>query len=163
MVKIPTDYDRDTSPAKFTDISRQVTPCFATRCVLVFARELWWMNQEWLDLRWGRTIEYKMVAVHVTLCSIPPRNSNQYLTTCSQYPRSSLMQSVYRVSAERRSRRTLLLSTCAAETLAWRNRTESWETNTSAWQAVWRLRHCWHHVISMVGGSGFAVRQKNPV
>jgi hypothetical protein len=27
-------------------ISCQVSPCFATRCLLVTARELWWMNQE---------------------------------------------------------------------------------------------------------------------
>jgi hypothetical protein len=46
MSKIPEEYDRDISPAKLTDICRQVSSCFAARCLLVFARELWWMNQE---------------------------------------------------------------------------------------------------------------------
>jgi hypothetical protein len=41
MLKIPAEYDRGTSLAKFTDICRQVSPCFATRClVLVFARDV---------------------------------------------------------------------------------------------------------------------------
>jgi hypothetical protein len=29
MLKIPVEYDRDTSSAKFIDISLQVSPCFA--------------------------------------------------------------------------------------------------------------------------------------
>jgi hypothetical protein len=33
MLKNPAEYDRDTSPAKLTDISRQISLCFATRCV----------------------------------------------------------------------------------------------------------------------------------
>jgi hypothetical protein len=47
-VKEPYEYERDTSSAKFTDISRQLSPFFATRCLLVFARELWLMSQECL-------------------------------------------------------------------------------------------------------------------
>jgi hypothetical protein len=35
------------------------------------------MNQEWLELKWGRTIGQKLAAVHGTLTTIPPRNSNQ--------------------------------------------------------------------------------------
>jgi hypothetical protein len=30
MLKIPAEYDRDTSPAKLPDISRHVSPCFVT-------------------------------------------------------------------------------------------------------------------------------------
>jgi hypothetical protein len=33
MLKIPAEYDKDTSPAKLTDIYRQVSPCFVTTCV----------------------------------------------------------------------------------------------------------------------------------
>jgi hypothetical protein len=32
--------------------------------------ELWWMNREWLEIRWRRI----MAAVHGTLYTIPPRN-----------------------------------------------------------------------------------------
>jgi hypothetical protein len=32
---------------------RQVSPCFATRRLLVFAGELWWIDQVSLELRWG--------------------------------------------------------------------------------------------------------------
>jgi len=39
MLKIPAEYDRDTSPAKLTDISRQVSPCFATRCLCWYLPE----------------------------------------------------------------------------------------------------------------------------
>jgi hypothetical protein len=50
-------------------------PYFATRCMLVTAKELWWMNWEWLELSGERTIYQKMVAVLWTPCAIPPRNS----------------------------------------------------------------------------------------
>jgi hypothetical protein len=40
------EYDRDTLLEKLTDISCQISPCFATRCLLAFARQLWWMNHE---------------------------------------------------------------------------------------------------------------------
>jgi hypothetical protein len=36
ILKIPAEYDRDTSPAKLRDISRQVPPCFATMCLCWF-------------------------------------------------------------------------------------------------------------------------------
>jgi hypothetical protein len=52
------------------------TLCFAISCLLVFARELWWLNQEWLELWWGRTTDYKMAAGYGTFCTIPPRNSS---------------------------------------------------------------------------------------
>jgi hypothetical protein len=41
MLKITAEYDRDISREKLTDLSRQFYPCFATRYVLVFARQLW--------------------------------------------------------------------------------------------------------------------------
>jgi hypothetical protein len=31
--------------------------------LLVFARQLWWMNQEFLELSWERIIDQKMAAV----------------------------------------------------------------------------------------------------
>jgi hypothetical protein len=49
------------------------------KSLLVLSRELWWMNQEWLELRWGSTKDKKRAAVHGALCTIPPRNSNQFL------------------------------------------------------------------------------------
>jgi hypothetical protein len=47
MLKIPVEYDRDTSSATFKDISRQLQDLLLG--VSVAAKELWWMNQEWLD------------------------------------------------------------------------------------------------------------------
>jgi hypothetical protein len=32
--------------------------------LLVFVSDLWWLNQEWLELRWGRKIDQKIAAVH---------------------------------------------------------------------------------------------------
>jgi hypothetical protein len=46
MLKNPAKYERDVSLAKFVAISCHVSSCFATRCLLVTAKELWWMNQE---------------------------------------------------------------------------------------------------------------------
>jgi hypothetical protein len=48
--------------------------------LLVTARELWWMNQEWLERRWGTHTRSEMVAVHGTLCTILPRNNNSSFT-----------------------------------------------------------------------------------
>jgi hypothetical protein len=41
------------------------------------------MNQEWLELRWERTIGQKMTVVHGTVCVIPPvtLSVNQYMST----------------------------------------------------------------------------------
>jgi hypothetical protein len=44
--------------------------------LLVFAIELWWMNEELLELM-GSTVDQKMVAVYGALCTIPPLNSIQ--------------------------------------------------------------------------------------
>jgi hypothetical protein len=47
MLKIPEEHGTDISPAKLTDISRQVSPRFATRCVYCSQSiEFWWMNRE---------------------------------------------------------------------------------------------------------------------
>jgi hypothetical protein len=59
LLKVPAEYDRDISSTKFTDIFRQVSRCFATGCLLLFARELWLMNRELLERRWRRTIDQK--------------------------------------------------------------------------------------------------------
>jgi hypothetical protein len=53
---------------KFLLLSYQVS-------LLVIARELWWVNQEWLELRLGTHNRSVMVAVLGTHCAIPPRNS----------------------------------------------------------------------------------------
>jgi hypothetical protein len=41
-------------------------------------KEHFWMNQEWLVFGWGCTVDQKMATVHLTLCTIPPCNSNQF-------------------------------------------------------------------------------------
>jgi hypothetical protein len=71
MLKIPTEYEGDSASVKFNSISRQVSACFCTWCLLIANIELWWMNQEWLELRWGNTNDQKMVTVHGTPCEIP--------------------------------------------------------------------------------------------
>jgi hypothetical protein len=40
MLKIPADYDSDTSAAKLMDISHQVSSCFAIRCIYWFLSEI---------------------------------------------------------------------------------------------------------------------------
>jgi hypothetical protein len=46
MLKIPAEYERDISSAKFTAISCQVTRDSLLGVSAVLARELWWMNQQ---------------------------------------------------------------------------------------------------------------------
>jgi hypothetical protein len=72
MLKVPAaaEYNGDTSSEKLTGVSRQVSARLATKFVC------WWMNQKLLELRWGRKIDQEIAAVHETLCTIPPRNSN---------------------------------------------------------------------------------------
>jgi hypothetical protein len=54
MLKKPAKYERDMYLSKFTV---KFSPKFSLLCykvsVVVTARELWWMSQEGLDLRWG--------------------------------------------------------------------------------------------------------------
>jgi hypothetical protein len=57
-------------------ISRPVSPLFDTRCVCWNqSSELWWMNQKWLELRWGAEQMIEWSQLHGTLCTIPLRNS----------------------------------------------------------------------------------------
>jgi hypothetical protein len=43
--------------------------------LLVIIRDLWWMNQKLLELRWGTHNRLVMVAVLWTHCAVPPRKS----------------------------------------------------------------------------------------
>jgi hypothetical protein len=52
---------------------------FAARCLLLISRELWWTNQEWLEMRWGRTIDQKWSQCKGRLVH-PHRNSDSSLT-----------------------------------------------------------------------------------
>jgi hypothetical protein len=49
---------------------------FASRRLCWLLPELWWMHQEWSELRWRRTSDQIMVAVRGTPCASPPRKSN---------------------------------------------------------------------------------------
>jgi hypothetical protein len=85
MLKNSAECERGGSSAKFTVISIQISSCFALDYwLLVTARELWWMNQELFELGLGRRID-KNVAVHGTLCAIPPRTSN-ITSSCGSPP-----------------------------------------------------------------------------
>jgi hypothetical protein len=53
MLNIPAEYDRDTS-AKFKDVYRQFL--LSLLGFSAVTRELWWMNQERLQRRWGRRV-----------------------------------------------------------------------------------------------------------
>jgi len=57
----------DTSLAKLKDISCQL-PALLLGVSAATSRELWWMNQEWLELRWGCTIDQKLAAVCTDQC-----------------------------------------------------------------------------------------------
>jgi hypothetical protein len=60
-LKNPAEYDRDTSPAKLTAISRQIYPCYDSRCLLlVFSRAICLINQEWLELKRRRAVHWKI-------------------------------------------------------------------------------------------------------
>jgi hypothetical protein len=51
MLKIPVEYDSDTLLAKLKGISCQLPALLPD--VSVAIRELWWLNQEWLELKMG--------------------------------------------------------------------------------------------------------------
>jgi hypothetical protein len=55
MLKIPAEYDRDITVDKFKNISLQFSASLLSASAVT--RQLWWMNQEWLELRWRRTID----------------------------------------------------------------------------------------------------------
>jgi hypothetical protein len=61
MLKVPSEYDRNTF-SKFKDVSCQLPALLLD--VSAETRELWWIYQEWLELRWGCTVDQKMAAVH---------------------------------------------------------------------------------------------------
>jgi hypothetical protein len=47
-------YDRGSDGQNSVAISCSVSSCFTARCVCFNqSRELWWINWEWLELRWG--------------------------------------------------------------------------------------------------------------
>jgi hypothetical protein len=53
--------------------------------ISIATRELWWVNQKWLKIKWGRIIYQKMVAEHETLCMIPLRNSKLWVVKKGRY------------------------------------------------------------------------------
>jgi hypothetical protein len=75
-VKYPLRYDSDTDWQNSGAISRQISPRFVSTCLCCnHSRELWWMNREWLELRWvvqkirncrscmGRFVRYHPITV----------------------------------------------------------------------------------------------------
>jgi hypothetical protein len=46
MLKIPAQYDRDTSPGKIKGLLTNFLLLCCSVSLLVTARELWWVNQE---------------------------------------------------------------------------------------------------------------------
>jgi hypothetical protein len=86
MLNIPAEYDKRYFADKINghfSISFSLLRYHVS--LLVLAGELWCMHQEWLQLRWARTTDQKMAAVHGTLCMIPPRNSQQQPVTSVLY------------------------------------------------------------------------------
>jgi hypothetical protein len=73
MLKIPAQYDRDTTSAKLNGFCSQ----FPASLLGALTREIWLINQKLLEFRWGRTRDHKMASVHGMLCAISPSNSNQ--------------------------------------------------------------------------------------
>jgi hypothetical protein len=78
-----------------TDISRQLPASLLGDSAAT--KELWWMNQEWLEFRWGSTVDQKMAAVHGTLCTIPPCNSNN----TSAFPLDPYVAVIEKVSQQK--------------------------------------------------------------
>jgi hypothetical protein len=72
MLKIPAQYDRDTTSAKFNDISRQVSPCFATRRVCCLLLESCGKS-EMIRTQVGKHNRSVMVAMHGTSWARQPR------------------------------------------------------------------------------------------
>jgi hypothetical protein len=75
MLKNPQEYGKRYFVEK---IHRHLSPCFFYYLLLRVSAGTCQRavvdNQEWLELR--HKIDHKMLAVHGTLCAIPPRNSN---------------------------------------------------------------------------------------
>jgi hypothetical protein len=77
ILKIPAQYDRDTTSAKFKDMSRHLPASLLGVSACIFQTSLVG-ESEMIMTQMGRTIDHKMAAVHGAVCTIPPRNSNQW-------------------------------------------------------------------------------------
>jgi hypothetical protein len=74
MLQISAEYDRDISPAKLTDIYRQVFPA----SLLGISADIFHIalmdESGMIRTQMGTHNDQKVAAVHGTLCTIPPRN-----------------------------------------------------------------------------------------
>jgi hypothetical protein len=50
---------RDTSSAKVTDFLDKFISALLPGVSIIITRDLWCMNQEWLELRWSRAVDQK--------------------------------------------------------------------------------------------------------
>jgi hypothetical protein len=77
MLKMPAEYERYISSAKFIAICRQVSPDSLLGVSTGICRRALVDESGRLELRRGSTVDQKMVEVHVTFCMLSPRNSEQ--------------------------------------------------------------------------------------
>jgi hypothetical protein len=77
MLKIHAEYKKDISSAKFTVLSRQISSDSLLAVSDGMCQRALVVKSGIIRTERGRTIYQKMVAVHETLCTIPPRNSSQ--------------------------------------------------------------------------------------
>jgi hypothetical protein len=73
---------------KFTDLSCKFLLLHYQVSLLVTARELWWVNREWLKLRWGSTIDQLWSQCMGRLVQYHPVSSNS--NRCAQTVRFHL-------------------------------------------------------------------------
>jgi hypothetical protein len=74
MLKITAEYDRDTTAAKFKNISRHLS----VSLLRVYCNQRVLVDESGIiRTQVENTVDHKMTAVHGTLCTIPPRNINQ--------------------------------------------------------------------------------------
>jgi hypothetical protein len=76
MLKIPANMKEILRRQNYTDIPLQVSLLRYYVPLLVIARELWWMNQEWLDLRWGSAVDQKWSQCRGPLARPPGKSNN---------------------------------------------------------------------------------------
>jgi hypothetical protein len=81
MLKILARYEKETPSAEFKDISRQLPTLLVG--VSAESRQLWWLNQDLLELRCGYTMYHKMAVVHGALYTIPPRKRTSIIYLAS--------------------------------------------------------------------------------
>jgi hypothetical protein len=77
MLKNSAEYERDTSSAKFTAISSQVSPDSVLGVLAGTCQKALVDETEIIRTQMGTHNRSEMVAVHGTLYTIPPRTSNQ--------------------------------------------------------------------------------------